>query len=555
MGARLLRCVAVATGAAGMLWCQPFIPRNAVLNAASYVSPGLPGGAIARGSMFSIFGSALGPSVPVQALAFPLQAALGGVSVRVFQGATTVDALPVFVSQAQLNAIMPSNAPTGRASVQVTYNGVRSNPAPVNIVPSSFGIFAANSAGSGPGIAQNFNSAADQPVNSLIATAKPGQVITLWGTGLGPANGPDNVAPTAGDLPIPVEVYIGGKLARRLYSGRTPCCSSIDQISVYVPDDAPRGCYVPVQVRTNGAVTSNTVTIAIDNAGQPCTDSGSGIRQLVTGGSVGALLLLRGTMHADQGVTTPRDFAIDTAVLSFWQAAANERAFHPALSLPPPGTCMTYTALRDQLNPNQVSFPDLGIRSLDGGATATITGPKGNKSLLPASPASRLLGSLLGKDLPNSTPALYLDPGEYTVVGGGGSDIGSFSASVSFLQPVTWSNRDQIQIVSRQQSLVLNWTVADPKAQLVAILGGNVDVPTNSTSWFGCLANADAGTFSVPNHILSAVAPSRMVLGQQKGFLFVGAVPAAGPQSFTARGLDAGVAEAMALSGKTVLFQ
>jgi uncharacterized protein (TIGR03437 family) len=555
MRARFLRSVAVAAGVAGTLWCQPFIPRNAVLNSASYVSPGLPGGAIARGSMFSIFGSALGPSAPVQVSAFPLQTALAGVSVRVFQGATAVDALPVFVSQAQLNVIMPSNAPLGRVSVQVTYNGVKSNPAPVNIAPSSFGIFAANSAGSGPGIVQNFNSAADQPVNSLIMTARPGQIIILWGTGLGPANGADNVAPTAGDLPIPVEVYVGGKLASNLYSGRTPCCSSIDQIVVRIPDDSPSGCYVPVQVRTNGMVTSNTVTMAIDSAGRPCTDSGSGIRQLVTGGAVGALLLVRGTMHADLGVTTPLDFAVDTALLSFWQAAANERAFHPMLSLPPAGACMTYTALRDQLDPNQASFPDLGSGSLDAGIMATITGPAGSKSLLPASPVSRLLGSLLGTSFPNTPPALFLDPGAYAVTGSGGGDIGPFSASVSLAPPITWSNRDLIQIVNRQQPLVLNWTGADPGTQVVAILGGNVDVPTNSTSWFGCLENADAGTFSVPSLILSAVAPSRMVLGQQKGFLFVGAMPAAGPQSFTARGLAAGLAQVIALSGKTVLFQ
>ena len=55
----------------------------------------------------------------------------------------------------------------------------------ISVVPSAFGIFARNEAGSGPGVVQNYISATDQPLNAPIGPARPGQVMILWGTGLG----------------------------------------------------------------------------------------------------------------------------------------------------------------------------------------------------------------------------------------------------------------------------------------------------------------------------------------------------------------------------------
>src|ERR1039458_7886089 len=100
------------------------IGSRSIVNAASFMAPGLPAGAIARGSIFSIFGGHLGPASS-PALAFPLSATLGGVSITVTQGTATVNAIPLYVSASQINAIMPSNAPLGKVSVSVTANGDR----------------------------------------------------------------------------------------------------------------------------------------------------------------------------------------------------------------------------------------------------------------------------------------------------------------------------------------------------------------------------------------------------------------------------------------------
>src|SRR5205823_5836186 len=93
----------------------PLIYNRAILNAASFMPPGVPGGPIARGSIFSIFGTRLGPSSPTKVSSFPLGTTLANISITVSQGSTTVNAIPLYVSESQINAIMPSNAPLGVA--------------------------------------------------------------------------------------------------------------------------------------------------------------------------------------------------------------------------------------------------------------------------------------------------------------------------------------------------------------------------------------------------------------------------------------------------------
>ena len=170
------------------LVAQPVIGQRAIVNAGSFAPFGTPGGGIARGSVFSLFGSGLGPTSS-PALAFPLSTTLGGVSIKVNapDGSASVDAIPLFVSPAQINAIMPSNAPLGMVSVVVSFNNARSNPSPVQVVSASFWRHLRDLRRRlRSGGLSDFNSATDQPVNSLAISAQPGQTVILWGTGLGP---------------------------------------------------------------------------------------------------------------------------------------------------------------------------------------------------------------------------------------------------------------------------------------------------------------------------------------------------------------------------------
>ena len=146
-----LRLLLLHLAASATLFSQtPRIAYRGVLNAASFTPAGLPGGGIAQGSFFSIFGQSLGPATPAEQISFPLQTSFSGVSVTVSQGGTTVAVIPVFVSSSQINAIMPSNAPLGLDALQVTFNGLKSSNSPVRVVNASVGIVSVSGLGNGP---------------------------------------------------------------------------------------------------------------------------------------------------------------------------------------------------------------------------------------------------------------------------------------------------------------------------------------------------------------------------------------------------------------------
>src|ERR1017187_7237215 len=157
----------------------PFIFRGGVVNAASFVSNDLPGGGIAQGSIFTIFGRAIGPAAPAQVASFPLGPQLAGVSINLRQGSKQLSAIPLFAAAGQINAILPSATPLGAVSLQVSYNGQASNWAPVNVVDHAPGVFTSTGLGRGWTLFQNYISATNQPLNSGTGAATPGQVGSL----------------------------------------------------------------------------------------------------------------------------------------------------------------------------------------------------------------------------------------------------------------------------------------------------------------------------------------------------------------------------------------
>jgi uncharacterized protein (TIGR03437 family) len=202
------------TGAAAA--SPPYITPRGIVNAASFAPPGAPNGSIAQGSIFSIFGANFGPADGLKVSAFPLSTTLGGVSVRVFNGSTSVDAYPLYVNQTQINVIMPSNVPLGAVSVEVTAGGAKSNIVASQVAPNAPGIFSVIGSGYGPGVIQNYVGAtgttpSTTPINSTPASAAPGQVEILWATGLGPIAGPDNISPPVGSLPVNLKILVGGQ--------------------------------------------------------------------------------------------------------------------------------------------------------------------------------------------------------------------------------------------------------------------------------------------------------------------------------------------------------
>lgn len=505
--------------ACGGLAAAPYVAYRGVVNAASYAPSGLPHGAIARGSVFTIFGRELGPVAGQQVSAFPLAASFGGVSIAVTQGTTTVAAIPLYVSAGQINAILPSAAPLGRVALRVNYNGETSNAAYFEVSSVSLGLYSVY-AGSGPGIFQNFVSAGEQPINTLLTTARPGQVVTLWGTGLG-AVASDTTAPVAGDLPAVVEIYVGSRLARKLYSGRSPCCAGSDQIVLEIPADAALGCYVPVTVRANG-VSSNTVTIALEGEGKACADPlhplGSASATANERRNAGMFLFSLARGPARLHASSFAHFEEQTGVLRF----------HPLQALPPAGSCTAYAGKanlgwRDFLP----SLPATGT-PLSAAASLMIEGLEIFKSAVSAPFYFwQSSASITGR-------SVSVRDGTSTVRANAGAAVGAFQATVNRVPFPPAAGLQALATVRRQAPLEVRWTPQPNAAPFVIVAGGALNRASNSSAIFLCVGEASAGRLTVPAHILATLPAAK---NDARGAALVAVGNVATPGDLAAPGL------------------
>jgi len=498
---------------------KPFVFYRGVLNAASFVPAGLPNGSIARGSIFSLFGRDLGPESGVSVKAFPLATTLESVSIEVCQQDRCVAAIPLFVRQDQVNAVMPSDAPLGRVSVRVTYDGEIGNFSPANVVESSFGAFTINSSGFGPGVVQNVESTG-LLVNSADVSARPGETVILYGTGLGAGLNPDNVAPQAGDLPVTVEIWVGGRpVTVKRYSGRSPCCTALDQITFDIPADAPLGCYVPVAVRAGGIV-SNDATISISEDGAACADPGApASAALRAGGRLGSAVVSRDRRHlASGGIAN-----LDVAYAVFSEEAGGAWAFHSDYATVPPGACRVSARRGALYETSAVYGGSPSVRALDAGGRLILSTAAGQRNLPPrAGPHPGYLG-YLGSLEQNSNAGLLDAEGAARLRGAGGTDIGAFEIELQIPPEPDWSL--QQASIERSQPLTLTWSGAAEGDQ-IWVAGGSADPANDAAVVFSCLVPPGQASFSVGPEVLGRLPDSKTSASGTAGFLAVSSVRA-----------------------------
>ena len=502
------------TQAGGASVTAPSINQGGIVNAVSNRG----GGGIAQGSMFTIYGTNLGPAASWTAYQFPIPDTVNGVTVTVAQGSTTLKAYLLYVQANQINAIMPSNAPLGNVQITVNYNGVIGASAAVTIVKVAFGI---NSAayGSGPGIIKNYDGSNNPPLNTASTPAKPGQVEIVVGTGLGPIATPDNQSPPAGAPTTPVQVLVGGIQADVAYSGRAPGNAGQDQINFTVPANAPLACSIPVQISAGG-IWSNPVLMAISSDGKHCQDTSNPYSGLAsTGGKSGTLGLIRVKFSGQTDPTkSPTTATLDLGFGAFAQIkAGGDTAYSPVTNLPPPGTCSSSNKASFDLGAvmgNGGSSLDPTVAAgLDAGAQLTVTGGAGGATGLikqtatadnPTSPYMGLLGGIL--NISGATvPPPFLDGGPFTISGPGGKDVGKFSITVPLAPAITWTNPPST--INRASPLTLTWTGGD-STQTVLILAGSTDQTSKASGGFLCVAPAGAHSFTVPVNSLADLIPT-----------------------------------------------
>lgn len=545
----------------------PQLQQGAIVNAASFAVDGSPGSGIARGSLFTLFGVDIGPAQAVQANSFPLPLDLGGVSIKISAAGNQYDAVVLFANSSQVSAILPSAVPAGQASLVLTYNGQPSNSIPFQVVNRQAGVFSRTQNGSGIAVLQNYTSPASQPVNTLNQSAKPGQVVILWGTGLGASlNGDDRNAPQTGNVtPLDqLKVYVGGKEAVVEYAGRSGCCSGVDQINFRVPAGV-EGCFAPVVVTTNG-IPSNFTSMSIASNGGTCSDpygiSSAQLNTLLSKPSirVGAVALNRNRSQISTPVFT-LDSISDIGVASFKEYSSAGLLEVPGIlgeAVLVTGSCTVSTFRNDSTGedlPKAPSVADLyRQRGLDAGAAISVQGPRGQKSLPKDSQTAGDYYALLSN--PIVPTDVFLEPGSYTITNGaGGADVKGFSFTQNLPAFFTWTNKAAINSVSRSQPLTVTWTPG-PQGDVTSIFRMSYSIPKRIASTFFCFADASAGTFTVPGYVVAAMVQSEgsaETMGTPAGALSVGGFTAL--RDFSADGLDVGAFTSSNLDLKFLNFQ
>ena len=539
-------CALFAAAAAAQV---PAIATGGVLNNYSYMQQGLPSYGIAQGSIFSIFGTNLAASAS-NLQSVPLSTSLNNVSVKVTVSGTTTNGILYYVSPTLIDAILPSTSPVGTGTITVTTAAGTSTAAPITVVQGAFGILTLNQAGTGPAWAFDANN--NYATVGYASAANPGDVIVIYGSGLGPVTGDETKTQTQTDLTSqPISVSIGGQNGTVLYHGRT-VFPGLDQVNVQLPSNVPTGCNVSLVVQTaskGGTIdtVSNATSIAVAAAGsRTCSDPNTGYTSAVlskcatSGCSIGSINLTKSTTTT-QGITVPGLGTFGGGTTTSDTVAAGFSKFTPlqaasgvySVSTTSVGSCNVYTfTSSDQSTPSipgaQSTALNAGTIAMSGAASGTMTFKNGGYSL------SDSKGALL--------PA---SGGQYSFNNGsGGPDIGGFTTSTTLGAALT-SNITTTQTVTRASGQNVTWT-GGMAGTYVVISGFSMAGIGNSTSnfvggYFWCTAPQSAGSFNVPSSVLLAL-PATGTFSEQGVTVglptMLSISNSSNPVTFTASGLD-----------------
>jgi uncharacterized protein (TIGR03437 family) len=237
---------------------------RAVLDPAPYIAPAgvrnaaadTPESGLAPGSIIAIYGSSLAPTQATGPRS-PLVQTLADVTVRLGDRI-----LPLFfVSPEQINAQLPSGLTLGDCTLIVHWEGHEEVKAGFRVVRNAPGLFTQPVGALQYALAIHANGALVTPEEP----ARPGETITLFGTGFGPyrGNAPDGFAvPTTLNLPLadPVKILAGDLSLDPVFAGAAQGEIGVVIIRFRIPDDAASP--MELVVTANGK-RSNTVVIPV----------------------------------------------------------------------------------------------------------------------------------------------------------------------------------------------------------------------------------------------------------------------------------------------------
>jgi uncharacterized protein (TIGR03437 family) len=470
-----------------------------ILNNSSLTPPGMPNYGIAPSSIFIVQGSGLAdPGNPVlQDSSAGLPSTLNGASITVVVGGVTTHPALYYTSPAQLAAVLPAATPIGKGTLTVNYRGTNSAPAPIQVVASAIGINEYNQIPIPLGVLNtniDLGVATDAVTGSLLSftnSGTPGEIITLWTTGLGAdsADSDTTYTSTPHSVNTPLQIYVGGVLANVLYQGSAGY-PGVNQINLTIPTSVTQDCQVPL-VAVTGNIISNVVVLPIHQGGGTCVSQLTAGRT-ITGDQIlkdtqdtlkaGGLSVIQTNVTNAKGIRTVTNgvgasFFKDTGLL----AGAVGRGDNLS-----PGSCAVYPII--------AGVNTLTLVGLDAGSV-TFTGPAGLAITLAPD-----YGGLKGDYGATLAAGVISAGGTFTFSGSGGADVGPFTSTLTIANPnFNWTNPGAAATIDRTQGLLYTWTGGLPGTYV--FLGG-VSTGSGVTAGYSCKVAVEAGQFTVPSYIL-----------------------------------------------------
>ena len=119
------------------------------------------------------------------------------------------------------------------------------------------------------------------------------------------------------------------------------------------------------------------------------------------------------------------------------------------------------------------------------------------------------------------TTAGYYLPGNHTVIGAGGADIGPFSANFEIGETLEWTN--PVASIPRDSPFTVTWQGGTGDRVLIwGVSPYDVGEESSSGAAFWCDADRAAGSFTILQAVLSSLPPSKTIEGMPGGTFAIG---------------------------------
>jgi uncharacterized protein (TIGR03437 family) len=233
---------------------------TSVVSTATFVPAPAP---VAPGSIATVFGVYVNDGSLVPFTFFDQNSRL---TTRLGDASVTLNGIPapmLFSFPGQLAIQIPYELEgQTTATLRVTVGGQTGAPSTVRLDSVVPGVFTFNQ--SGTGAAAVLHQDGVTPVTAANP-ARPGEIVTLYATGLGAVNPPlPTGAPSVGNLTVAATtVSVGGVASPQIdYSGVSPGFVGLYQVNFRIPPNAPTGSTQPLVLNVGGK-NANPVTIAV----------------------------------------------------------------------------------------------------------------------------------------------------------------------------------------------------------------------------------------------------------------------------------------------------